>query len=127
MATLGNIGEKLDLLIKQGSTFGPFTAQLLNPDLTPVNLTGCQFRAQIRKTGLSPTIVATIPFTIITPLSGIYQFGLASDVAETIPAGETIKDPVSKYTWDAELVDSLGRVLPIYYGDCKVFREVTRA
>ena len=40
MTTLGYIGEKFDLLIKQGSTLGPFSITLSNPDNTPVNLTG---------------------------------------------------------------------------------------
>ena len=47
--------------------------------------------------------------------------------AAGIQAGETIKDPASLYVWDMELEDASGRVVPLYYGDCKVFLEVTRA
>lgn len=127
MATLGNIGEKLDLLVKQGSTLGPFNATMKNPDGSPVNMTGMELRAQIRRTGLSPTIVATIPATITNPALGQYTFGLSDEATAAIPAGETLKDPASKYVWDMELEDAAGNVMPLYYGDCKVFREVTRA
>lgn len=53
MTTLGYIGEKLDLLVKQGSTLGPFKVTLLNADQTPVNLTGCTIRGHVRKKALS--------------------------------------------------------------------------
>lgn len=127
MATLGSIGEKLDLLVKQGSTLGPFNASMKNPDGSPVNMTGMTLRAQIRRTGLSATVVANIPVTVTNPTLGQYTFGLSDEATAAIPAGETLKDPASKYVWDMELEDAAGNVMPLYYGDCKVFREVTRA
>lgn len=127
MATLGSIGEKLDLLVKQGSTLGPFNASMKNPDGSPVNMTGMTLRAQIRRTGLSTTVVASIPVTVTNPTLGQYTFGLSDEATAAIPAGETLKDPASKYVWDMELEDAAGNVMPLYYGDCKVFREVTRA
>lgn len=48
MTTLGYIGEKLDLLVKQGSTLGPFKVTLANPDQTPVDLTGATRRCRGR-------------------------------------------------------------------------------
>lgn len=127
MATLGTIGERLDLLVKQGSTLGPFNASMKNPDGSPVNMTGMTLRAQIRRTGLSASVVASIPATITNPALGQYTFGLSDEATSAIPAGETLKDPASKYVWDMELEDAAGNVMPLYYGDCKVFREVTRA
>jgi hypothetical protein len=127
MAALGYIGEKLDLLIRQGATLGPFTAQMVNPDNSSVNLTGCELRAQIRKKALDPTVVTPITVSITEPISGQYVLGLSAELTAAIIAGESIKDPASKYVWDMELVDSTGQVLPIYYGDVTVFREVTRA
>jgi hypothetical protein len=92
MATLGYIGEKLDLLVRQGATLGPFTVTL----------------------------------TITDAAAGKFQFGMTDEATAAIPAGETLKDAASVYVWDMELEDASGRVLPLYYGDCKVFREVTR-
>lgn len=57
MATLGYIGEKLDLLVRQGATLGPFAVTLTNPDNTPVNLTGATLRAHLRKKALDTGMV----------------------------------------------------------------------
>ena len=127
MATLGYIGEKLDLLIRQGATLGPFQGAMTNPDGTPVDLSGCVLRAQIRKKALDPAVVTPVTVTITDPLSGQYVFGLSAELTAAIVAGESIKDPTSKYVWDMEMVDASGQVLPLYYGDVSVFREVTRA
>lgn len=127
MMVLGYIGEKLDLLVKQGSTLGPFRVTLLNADQTPVNLTGCTIRGHVRKKALSADIAALFAVSITEAAQGKFEFGLPDELTAAIPAGETLKDPLSLYVWDMELEDALGRVMPLYYGDCKVFREVTRA
>ena len=127
MTVLGYIGEKLDLLVKQGSTLGPFRVTLLNADQTPVNLTGCTVRGHVRKKALSADIAALFAVSITEATAGKFEFGLPDEITAAIPAGETLKDPLSLYVWDMELEDALGRVMPLYYGDCKVFREVTRA
>ena len=127
MTTLGYIGEKLDLLVKQGSTLGPFKVSLINPDQTAVDLTGATLRGHIRKKALSTVLVATLVVTVTEAANGKFEFGLPDEITAGIQAGETIKDPASLYVWDMELEDASGRVVPLYYGDCKVFREVTRA
>jgi hypothetical protein len=71
MSTLGSIGVKLDLLIKQGSTFGPHKFTLTNPDGTPLDLTGCIVRAHIRKKASDTAIVCDLdtPVTVsATPI-----------------------------------------------------------
>lgn len=123
---LGKIGTQVDLLIKQGSTFGPMVATLTNPDLTPVNLTACIIRGQIRKKALDATIVASFVVAITNETGGVFEFGLTDEVTAIITADEIMQKPGSKYVWDMELEDSLGRVIPLYYGDVTVFREVTR-
>lgn len=126
MATLGYIGERLDLLIRQGATFGPFDVTLANPDKTPVDLTGATMRAHVRRKALDANVVIALQVGVMQPTLGHFQFGLSDEVTATIAAGESVKDPASHYVWDMEMEDSLGRVIPLYYGDVKVFREVTR-
>lgn len=126
MATLGSIGVKLDLLIKQGSTFGPHEFTLTNPNGTPLNLTGCSIRAQMRKRAGDATATAALTTPITAPLAGKFTLSLSAAETTPLPAGETLKDPASKGVWDCELLDSLGQVTPLYYGDTTVFREVTR-
>lgn len=52
MTTLGYIGEKLDLLIRQDATLGSFDATMRNPDGSAVNLIGATIRGQVRRKAL---------------------------------------------------------------------------
>jgi hypothetical protein len=140
MATpkIGYYGERLDLLIRQGATLGPFEAQMFGPvdenNPThvaqgygdPINLTDCTIRGKIRKTALSATVTADLVCTITDALLGKYTFGLSATATALIPCGERVTDKASQYVWDLELVDALARVIPLYYGAVPVLREVTR-
>lgn len=127
MAQVGFLGERLDLLVRQGATLGPFVVELSNPDLSPVNLTGCTIRGQVRKNATDiGTPVAQFNVVMVDVLNGKFSFEIPNTVTETIPAGEFQKDAASQYKWDMELEDSQGRVLPLYYGNFENFREVTR-
>lgn len=126
MTTLGDIGEKIDLKIRQGADFGPITETLVNPDDTPVILTGCILRGQIRRTALAAEVVADLNFEILDPLAGVIRWGLTAAQTQDIPAGESLRDKESQYVWDRELQDAAGRVIPLSYGPVLVFREVTR-
>lgn len=123
---LGKIGTQIDLLIKQGSTFGPMVATLKNPDGSAVNLTSCLIRGQIRKKALDTVLVTSFVVAITNETGGVFEFSLTDEVTAVIVADEIMQKPGSKYVWDMELEDALGRVIPLYYGDVTVFREVTR-
>ena len=127
MARIGDIGEPLDLLIRQGADFGPITETLTNPDGSPFDLTGCLCRGQIRRAAADPTVVAEFVFQVADdPTTGVVVWGLSHAVTAALSAGETIKDPASRYVYDHELVDASGRILPWRYGAVLVHREVTR-
>jgi hypothetical protein len=49
MPQIGTKGSELDLLIRQGATFGPNSCTLTNPDNSPVNLTGATIKMQLKK------------------------------------------------------------------------------
>lgn len=125
-SSIGYYGEKLDLLIRQGADFGPVLGILLNPNLTPVNLTGCTVRGQIRRRALDAVVVATLVCVITDAPAGKYTFGLPLAVTTAMAAGARPEDPLSRYEWDLELLDALGRVTPLRYGSVVVLREVTR-
>jgi len=128
--TLGYIGEKLDLTIRQGATFGPFEVALLNPDATAPSLTGSIIRGQIRKKALDAVVVAALDVVInpdqVGAGKGKFTFGMTAANTAALTAGESITDPASVYVWDMEWEDAATRVLPMYYGGVKVQREVTR-
>lgn len=123
---IGYFGERLDLKIRQGATFGPISASMLNPDGTPVDLTGCTLTAKIRRRALDVAVVKTIPVTITDAANGEYEFGLTDDETAAITAGERIHDQSSKYVWAMDLVDSAGRTIPLYYGQVIALRRSTQ-
>lgn len=128
MAQIGTKGAELDLLIRQGATFGPVTSTLTNPDDSPIDLTGAIIRAQIRKTASSSIERGcVISFDIIDAANGVFQWYLDAQTTANLHADNESEDaPASMYVWDMELEDSIGRILPLIYGKVRVFREVTR-
>ena len=124
MPTLGSIGEKVDLLIKQGATFGQHILELTDP-LTnqPLNLLGASLRGTMRKEFGGP-VVATFATPILDAAGGKAGLSLDAITTAALTCGPTIKDPASQYVWDLEMTDTLARVIPIMYGDVKVFRDV---
>ena len=127
MAQVGFRGERLDLLVRQGATLGPFHVELANPDTSPVNLTGCSIRGEVRKNALDGGApVASFTVVIEDALAGKFSFEIPYAVTQTIRAGEFQKSEESMYQWDMELLDASDRITPLYYGDFENFREVTR-
>ena len=128
MAQIGSIGERLDIILRQGSTLGPFIVTLTNPNGTPFDLTGATISGQVRKNATDTgNPIATFDIVYINRVAGQFSFGMTKSVTALIPAGEYQKDDASQYKWDMELVDSLTRCIPLYYGNFENFREVTRA
>lgn len=126
--SLGYVGERLNLTIRQGATLGPFSVTLKNPDASPVDLTGSVIRGQIRKKALDATVVAELDGVLdANPATGVFTFGLTAGETGVLQAGEALTDAASVYVWDMEWRDAAGRILPLYYGAVSVFREVTRA
>lgn len=130
--TIGSIGERLDLLIRQGATFGPFTATMRNPAPdantpgTPVILTGCTIRGHIRKAPADAQPAAVVDVSITDAPNGVYTWGLSASTTAAMSAGLDVTKPESRYVWDMELEDSAGRVIPLYWGEVRIHREVTR-
>lgn len=124
--TIGFIGEELNLLIRQGATFGPFKLTMQNPNGTPVNLSDTTFRGQIRKTPDALTIEGSFSFVVTDPLAGKVEFEMDAVTTAAIVAGMQATDPESAYVYDIEYVNEENRVLPLLYGQVQLFREVTK-
>jgi hypothetical protein len=121
---IGTIGDELDLLIKQGSVFGPMIVDLVNPDNSPVDLTGCTIRANMRWKDHTATPAIAFDISYIDRVNGQFSFGLTATVTEDLKAGKTVDSTDSRYLWDLELVDSTGRPIPYFYGVARVFRDI---
>lgn len=120
MDQIGFIGEKLDLLIRAGASFGPYMVTLTNPNLTAVNLTGVTIRGSV-KVG---TVSIVLGVVITNAVAGQFTFGFT--LAQTrimVDAGAS--QGVSVFKWDMEMQDSAGNVIPMYYGTVRVHAENT--
>lgn len=122
---IGVVGEELNLRIRQGATFGPYEFVMQNPDTTPVDLTGCTIRGQIRRDANS-TVALTLTVPITDAANGEYELSLTDEQTAGLRAGKTEASSDSRYVWDLELLDAGGAVTPLYYGIVTVLREVTR-
>lgn len=112
---LGDIGARLPLLIREGTTFGPVTITLRQPAQQPVDLTGAEVRGGIRRRQSDTTVLVSFQTRITKPTLGEFAFGLSS--AETrLLAVDRSYNPL-KLVYDLELVDAAGNVRPILYGD----------
>ena len=124
---IGTKGDRLDILIRQGATFGPMQCTVLKADGSPEDLTGCTFIAEIRKTPDAATAAASALFTLTNATAGQFSFTFLATATEDIPCapeGET--SPDSLYVWDLEIHYPSGMVRPMLYGDALVFREVSK-
>jgi hypothetical protein len=119
---IGVRGERLNLLIRQGATLGPFRASMVNPDSSPVDLTGAQIKGVMRKTAGAAAVIANLVVVISNAPGGLYEFSLPASVTAGIAAGLSETDADSRYVWSLDLVDAQGQVLPLYYGDVAVVR-----
>lgn len=124
---LGNGGEKWELLVKQGDDFGPFIATMVNPDNTPVDLTGCQIVGGVKKSTTDTAYTTTFTALIVNAVGGVYSFGLpnAKTAAAILPAGPHENDIASLYLADLKLIDSAGRKQTLYDGPMRVKASVT--
>ena len=122
---VGTKGAQLDLLIKQGSTFS-FKATISDKNNSAMNLTGASFSGMIRKSWNSVPIIVSVSTIITNATAGMVEISLSSSQTGAMAAGEDERDENSQYVWDYELLDSTGKITPIFYGNVSVFREITK-
>lgn len=123
------LGGRLDLELRQGSTFRR-TLLVQGRDeagvVTPVDLTGCDVRGQIRRTALDVTVVAAFTVTAVDLVAGRVQLLLTDETTAAITCGPKLTDSASLYEYDVEVEDSLGDVVPVLQGFIRIKAEVTR-
>lgn len=64
--------------------------------------------------------------SVVDAAAGEFSFELTSADTAALVAGETLDSVASRYVWDMDMRDPGNRVVPLFYGECKVFREVSR-
>lgn len=125
--TIGTKGAALDLIIRQGATLGPNSTTIKDGSGTPIDITGATVRAQIRLLPSSVTAAATATCTLVTPASGLFTWTFSdTDTAALTCSDVDENEPESLYYWDMEIEYASGVIVPLLYGDVRVFREITK-
>lgn len=126
MPTVGNRGKRLDLIIKQGSTLAPHLVRFMGKvSGLPIPITGSIVRGSVRK-DIASSIAYPLSCSIVDGESGYLTFSMAHTITATIPYLGPYYDPANQYVWDLELELPSGFVMPVFYGNVKLFGEVTR-
>jgi hypothetical protein len=86
---------------------------------TPIDITGRTYRAQIRTTAESPTIVATYQVTVTSAVEGLIEFWLGSATTAALVAGQ-------RYVYDVEETSSPRGPDTLIRGTVTVEPDVTR-
>lgn len=113
---------KLKLTIYQGATFRKRLAWL-NPDRTPIDLTGCTARMQVREEYASP-----LPLLELTTENGGITLGGAAGTIDLLSSDEdTATMEWNGGVFDIEIAHPNGDVTRLAQGSISVSPEVTRA
>jgi hypothetical protein len=121
MASTKSIGnesaEKLDLFMREGADFGPYTISLTNPDGTPIDLAGVTVDAQAR-TSFNQPDPPPVSFVVSTDdPNGVITLSLPPSVTQTL---------AQRYVWDLRVTWVDNKVEVLLFGDVNVSRRVTR-
>ncbi|XXQ53890.1 hypothetical protein ACA040_002572 [Xenophilus aerolatus] len=113
---------KLKLSIDQGATFTRQVTWKTGKPATPVDLTGCIARMQIREAIESPEVLVSLT----TANGGITLGGAAGTVALRIEAAATAEFQWTAGVFDLEIEFADGTVRRLLAGTVTVSPEVTR-
>lgn len=117
---LGDLGARLDLVMRQGATFGPLRVHLKQPGGSVVDLTGATLRASVRRRPADPPL-EPISITVQAPPSrGFFSLGLTKEQTERLGNLDQRRYDILKLHWDLELEDANGFVRPMFWGEVQV-------
>lgn len=114
---------KIPLKIDQGATFKKVVTWKAGTPATPVDLTGCTARAQIRATVTSPDVLHEMTSA---PGGGITLDDVLGEVMIDIDAATTAGFAWKTAVYDLEIVFADGTVRRLLQGPVSVSPEVTR-
>lgn len=114
--------SKLDLIIELGATFTKQLVWKSGIALTPVDLTGCSARMQLRETIDSPQVVLELS----TANGYIALGGTSGTISLSIPASVTATISSDKSVYDLEITFPDTTVSKLVYGTVQFIQQVTR-
>ena len=113
MVILSSSGARVDLELRQGAAFAPFTHKTNN---VVTNITGYTFAGQIRT--VDNVLAATFTITTVNASQGTFSIALSAASTASLTVGEV-------YVWDLEQTVS-GTTNELLRGYVTVLGEVTQ-
>lgn len=110
------MAARRDIQIYQGDTF-IHRLEIVDGNMTPVNVTGSTFASQIRKRASYTNVEATFAVDMTNAATGVVVLTLSPAATNGLLAG--------RYHYDVHQVTG-GNVLTLVYGRVDVTGEVTR-
>lgn len=116
--TIGSIGVKQDIIIKQGADFGKYALTIKDASGVPMNLTGFTFRGIIKVRPDAQRVIINFTFDDVDLVNGRINMW--------IPNTETAKlkgniDLTPRYFYDVSMEDASGIIEPLMYGTVAVY------
>jgi hypothetical protein len=132
---VGNIGARLDIKVKVGTTVGPFLLKFVQPDNTYFNFGGYTLRAKARTRGASPVAVAmTASFADPTGFPGAdWTMGQAILLGATKQESAKLEAPATTTAvpkisdWDFEVEAPDGTLYTLLYGEIRSYLRLVTA
>lgn len=124
-------GSNVELVGKQGTTWGPLVISLKSNSL-PIDLTGYLARGQIRKTMSSENTIDGFVIDITNEAGGELSLSMTAEDSALIECGPTWNHANSIYVWDVEIYKVLTEdplteeVSRFFGGKLYIDPEVTR-
>jgi hypothetical protein len=120
-----NAPQRYDIKAYRGDTLSlPFEAR----DASGViDITGHAIAAQIRRSKLDATVVASFTVFVEDAANGLYTLVLTASDFATVTCGETAEDPLSNYVWDTQITTPAGAVKTTHAGTFIALADVTRS
>jgi hypothetical protein len=118
---LGNIGASQEIAIRRGATWGPHRITFRNPDASPVDLTGASVVAEVRRKTSDSAALLPIDVTIVNAAGGVVDIDLSESATATLTAAEDPSTAASRVVWRLDIIDSAGRVIPVFRGPGTVY------
>lgn len=113
-ASIGSIGEQLDIYVRVGDALGPYSLVLTDESNVAIDLTNAILDAKCSK--LADTVQADITMSVtVTNAAGGLATILLVDTS-TLTPGVDYFTAQGTYAWRLRLTDALGRVRTLLYG-----------
>ena len=106
-----------ELTLDQGTTFSA-TIELTNDDNTPIDVTDCEFSAQVRKSFYSGNTAAELTVTAVDTPNGVITLSLSAEETSNVKPG--------RYLYDLKMLNSANVTSRVIEGILTVTPQVTR-